>query len=273
VALTSCGASADTTSPAEATASSPQPQPNATAIRDADLSTAQWTDTPRDSTVTLAGDEPVGDLMDGGQYTIGEMPIVYADVDGDGFEDALAALRRVEGNGLSEIWYVWRWDEEAQRPVQVLDPVAESVRCGAEVSAVAADESTFVITERRRDLADIGTCDATPPNEVTRTIALEDGVPVQRDGYGGYGGACPQPQNGDADAYLIGDTELFSAPDTAATPVSGPDIYSYYGLPLDPYPYLQRDGWVLVGFGPDADSATFDDYGSYVPCAWAETRR
>lgn len=250
--------------------SSPEPQPHAQAIRDVDLATLTWHDTPRDKDVTLTGDEPVGDLMDGGQYSLGDLAPAYADVDQDGFEDAVASLKRVEGNGLDELWYVWLWDPETETPRQVLDPVAQQERCATVVSSVEAAKGAFRFTEKYRDLADIGTCDSEPPNAVTRTITIADGSPVQTEGHGAYGGICPQPPAGDANSVLIEDAQLYVAPDAGSARVDGDDIYWVSGLPTGSSPWLELDGWVLVGFGPNTGSATFDEYGPYIPCAWAQ---
>jgi len=250
--------------------SSPEPQPHAQAIRKVDLATLTWHDTPRDTDITLTGGEPVGDVMDGGQYTLGDLAPAYADVDQDGFDDAVASLKRVEGNGLDELWYVWLWDPDAEAPRQILDPVAQQERCATVVSSVKAVDDAFQFTEKYRDLADIGTCASEPPNKVTRTISIVDDSPVQSEGHGAYGGICPQPPAGDANSALIEDTELHVAPHTDSARVEGDDLYWVAGLPTGSSPWLERDGWVLVGFGPNIDTPTFDEYGPYIPCAWAE---
>lgn len=245
------------------------PKPDARAIRDFDFSTASWFDTPRDAPVTLTGSKPVGSIGTG-QYSLGDKPVAYGDVNADGYEDAMANLTRIEGNGLSQIWYIWLWDPAKHAAIQIHDPIAEMARCATVVSKVAAVDGAFRITEKRRDLSDIGTCNATPPNDVTRTVSIVDDRPVQMEGYGGYGGMCPQPPPGDADAYLIGDLKLFTGPAAGTPEVKGKDIYSYYGLPLGASPWLQLKDWVLVGFGPNGDSASFAEYGTYIPCAWAQ---
>ncbi|AXT84556.1 hypothetical protein C6I20_04645 [Aeromicrobium sp. A1-2] len=270
--ITACGSGApqaDGPTPPAGPTLSQGPDPNAKAIREFDFSTAKWFDTPRDESVTLDGSKPVG-TIDRGQYSLGDKPIVYGDVDADGFEDAMANLTRIEGNGLSQIWYVWLWDADKETAVQVLDPIAETARCATVVTKVTPVEGAFRVSEKRLDLADIGACSETPPHDVTRTVSIVDGRPVQAEGYGGYGGNCPQPGVGDADAYLLEDTRLFTGPDDSTTEVTGEDIYSYYGLPLGASSRLNSDDWVLVGFGPNEDSATFDEYGPYIPCAWAQ---
>lgn len=250
--------------------SASEPQPDAQAIRHVDLATGTWHDTPRATDVTLTGDAPVGDVLDGGQYSLGDLEPVYADVDDDGFEDALASLKFVQGNGLDELWYVWLWDPETEAPRQVLEPVARQMRCATAVHRIEGVEGAFRISEKYRDLADIGTCDSEPPKAVTRTIAVVDGHLVQQDGHAGYGGLCPQPKAGDGDSVLIEDFELFVAPDADSARIEGDDIYWISGLPTGATPWLERDDWVLVGFGPSTGSAAFDEYGPYTPCAWTQ---
>ncbi|MBD3689839.1 hypothetical protein H8R18_01120 [Nanchangia anserum] len=66
--------------------------------------------------------------------------IIYGDVDGDGYEDAVVALSRdfarYGGNAWQVEYYVWLWDSSRHEAKNVLTPLASSGRCGPRIREV-----------------------------------------------------------------------------------------------------------------------------------------
>ncbi len=99
---------------------------------------------------------------------------VYADVDGDGAEDAALALH-TGGQGFTIAWYVWLWKDGTA--VQLPDPFSDQSRCGGQVLGVTPAPGAFQVKEllfsQHSDCATAGT---TP---VTYQVAVRDGFVVE----------------------------------------------------------------------------------------------
>ncbi|MGC5617595.1 hypothetical protein [Georgenia sp. Z1491] len=233
-------------------------------IRDVDLSTLPWRQAlTGESVVPVEGDEY------GRIYTVGEQ-IEFADVDGDGHEDALAVLEVVDGNAVEETWYIWTWDPEAEAAVQVESPVARTARCGDTVHEVAAVDGAFAVTEALRYQDDTsGDCATDGPIVHTRHVTLESGWPVLTGGLSGEGGICPQFQYATDDMWPVGDVELHAAPVDGSAPLGEPRPDWWLEVDVSRHEFLWRPNWILVHQVYDAQPEALASSNGYRPCAWA----
>lgn len=204
--------------------------------------------------------------MAGPIVTVGEATYVDAD------EDAIAALIIADGNSLSEIYYIWTWDADREKPVQVENLIARAHDCGAVIDRVTADPkaNAFVITERLRQPGAEGACVDDPTVKAVRSVTLVDGWPVLTTGVGGHGGICPQPHGHD-DTWPVEDTVLLSGPRESVGAVEDPQLNWFAEADITGHPWLYREGWLLVSFGPfvgEGRDSHFRQYGDYTPCAW-----
>lgn len=276
--LAACGGEVvddDSGATASPPAGAPEPETEADdsepTIRDVDFSTLRWRDAVSERFVRISPSD--ADPSSGPVVSVGEL-VAYADADGDGDEDALVPLSIADGNDVSQVWYVWTWDEDTQAAVQVENPIARESRCGDAVTAVAAAEAGgFVVTERLRSPEGAGTCSADPEIPAERTVVLSDGWPVLTTGLGGHGGICPQPGGTDAGVFPVEDAVLLGGPRESIGLVRGEEIFWFSVVDVSARPWLQREDWTLVHFGPLRGGAdrSFRPYGDYTPCAWVNT--
>jgi len=179
-----------------------------------------------------------------------------------------------DGNSLSEIYYIWTWDEDTETAVQVENPIARAHDCGAQVDEVVSDpsEHAFVVRERLRLPGAEGACADPPTLEAVRIVTLSDGWPVLVNGVGGHGGICPQPEGRD-DTWPVEESVLRAGPRERIGTVEDPQVNWFAEADISGYGWLYREGWLLVNFGPfvgDGRDSHFKDYGDYTPCAWIE---
>lgn len=92
-------------------------------------------------------------------------PIIYGDVNGDGYIDALAAITHSDEYRKSQDWntyvYVWLWDPQKNEPVQYVKPLVVSARCGDQYSKFKfTDVGEVTVTEKAWQPTD--TCEAGP---------------------------------------------------------------------------------------------------------------
>lgn len=226
------------------------------AIRDIDLGALEWREAVSEQYVTPA-EEP-GPI----QYAVAE-PLAYADVDGDGHEDALAGLEITDGQGFEQIWYIWTWDEQAQTAVQVESPIARMARCGDAVLEVAAADGSFAVTEALRPQGDTSDCASLGHIQFTRHVTLEDGWPVLTGGVEGDGGICPQPDA--TDALFPVEYPLHTGPLETMSTLSDPAPVGFAEVDVSGHLWLFREHWMLIHVTTEE---SVDQRGGYVPCAW-----
>lgn len=282
--LTACGGGGSaSTAPSEGQSPEPgadspadtdggTPDEIVTAIREFDFTTVEWREQVSQTYLMPVSDPADADPAAGPIVTAGEA--AYADVDRDGYEDALVPLVIQDGNSRSQIYYIWTWDTEAQAPVQVENPIARAHDCGALVDEVAADQdaNAFVIVERLRQPGAEGACADQPTLKVKRSVTLSDGWPVLTTGLGGHGGICPQPRGHDG-TWPVEDTTLLAGPRERIGTVEDPQLSWFAEADVSGYQWLFREGWLLVNFGPLAGQGRdshFTEYGDYTPCAWVQ---
>lgn len=169
VLLAGCGGGGD---------AGPAPSPSPTAldrsIRRFDLGNATWRSgrTP----VTLANRAAA---VPGDGYTVRYEMVgepVYADVNGDGAEDAAAALSDDGGgNARNTAWYVWLWEGGTAR--QLDTPVAQHTRCGPATDAVRGVDGGFEVLDKLWDGET--TCADGGAAPLTYVVGLRDGFLVQ----------------------------------------------------------------------------------------------
>lgn len=231
---------------------------DAPTIQESDFAALEWREAVNEFYVIPAEDDGLQTI------TIGEQ-IAYADVDGDGHDDALVPLQISDGNWFEQIWYIWTWDPQSEAPVQVESPVAREARCGDAVRDVGAEGAAFVISEALRIQGDTSLdCASEGPIEITRHVTLDDGWPVLTGGLTGDGGICPQP-NGTDSMFPVGDADLRVAPYDDASPVTeaAPDAFDEVE-DVWSHLWLYREHWMLVHLGYYDQNVT----GGYIPCAW-----
>jgi hypothetical protein len=144
-------------------------------VRQFDFANATWRAGPMK--VTLA--DRAATVPDGGFAWHFEMVSepAYADVNGDGAEDAAVAISDDGGGGnaLNTTWYVWLWEGGTAR--QLDTPVAQHTRCGPATDAVRGVDGGFEVLDKVWDgttsCADGG---AAP---LTYVVGLRDGFLVQ----------------------------------------------------------------------------------------------
>lgn len=232
-------------------------EPAAQTIRDFDFANATWQDERNFSEVPLTDGAFTGEYGQEWTYTD---DVVYTDVDGDGHEDALAALGQQDGAGLAIQWFLWRWVPEADggagAPEQMVDAVALSARCGNHVHEVAAGEGAFTVTESVRMFSDDIACSDDPPRQRTRSVAVEDDLLVQVAPVRGYGGVCGTRVNNEVD-QAPASWQVRLAPGQDAPLVTDIDQVSGAVVLYSGDTPMRGDGWVMVGLdmGQDEDVA------------------
>ncbi|GAA1731912.1 hypothetical protein [Brachybacterium phenoliresistens] len=253
----------DATSPgADDPASSPAASPDGPTIRDADLASVPWRESVHEMVLTPATHE--------GLRTIVVAPQVeYTDVDGDGHEDAFAALEITDGQGFEQIWYIWLWDPEAEEPVQVENPIARMARCGDSIHEISSAEGAFVVTESLRLQDGLEQdCASDGPVQVTRQVTVVDGWPVLTGGMQGHGGICPQRDGTDAQ-FPVEDYVLQDAPAEGGAALTDPPPLTFGEVDVWGTPWLFRPHWMLVHVGFDNPVGGPEVIeGGYTPCAW-----
>ncbi|GAA1520716.1 hypothetical protein [Nocardioides humi] len=245
---------------------------SARTIRDFDFTGVEWREQVSQRYLTPVAEPTTTNPVTGPVVTVGKA--AYVDVDADGDEDALVPLVVQDDNSLSTIYYIWTWDPAAVTAAQVENPIARTHRCGPLVDEVvpAPDENAFLITERLRRPGSEGACADEPTLEVERAVTLSDGWPVLATALGGHGGICPQPRGHD-DTWPVEGITLLAGPRPSIGAIEDAQLSWFAEADLSGHPWLYREGWLLVNFGPFVGSGQgshFQDYGDYTPCAWIE---
>lgn len=182
-----------------------EPEPEPFDPRGVDLANTEWT-------FAVAGweDEPVPvTLSDGsseitvhdweGEVSLGD-EILYVDMDADGDEDAVAALRfsaAVSSDTLQWVatsWYVWVNDGSAL--TQVVHPLEGSGDCADADPVITAAEGGGVVIEQSLMPIEGGTCAEGATIPTSRTVVVQAGADgeawlVQTEPVAAWGGDCP----------------------------------------------------------------------------------
>ena len=99
---------------------------------------------------------------------------VFADVNGDGAEDAAIELHQ-GGQGYTLAWYIWLW--ERGTAVQITEPFIDFSRCSGQVDSVTAVAGGFTVKEMFANPDNPCATGGVVP--VTYTVAVRDGFVVQ----------------------------------------------------------------------------------------------
>ncbi len=103
-------------------------------------------------------------------------PTQYADLNGDGYEDAIAWLTTGKGTDYWHYAYVWLWEPSTRTTHQLTYPITDDRNCGNSTKSLTVSGATITVTRLIRQSQ---TCDQQPTHEATDTIALENGVPIR----------------------------------------------------------------------------------------------
>lgn len=101
----------------------------------------------------------------------------YADVDGDGDEDAAVGITdNGGGNGANSIWYVWLWQDGTAKQLSA-QPFAFHTRCSGRVDAVQPVPEGFEVLDAIWDGST--SCAAGKAKPFSYVISVRDGFLVQ----------------------------------------------------------------------------------------------
>lgn len=103
-------------------------------------------------------------------------PTQYTDLNGDGYEDAVAWLTTGKGTDYWHYAYVWLWDPSTRTAHQLNYPITDDKNCGNSTKSLTVSGATITTTRLIRQSQ---ACNEQPSHEVTNTIALENGIPVR----------------------------------------------------------------------------------------------
>lgn len=230
-------------------------------IRDVDFAELEWTEWVNEVILTPS------EGAEGYQFEVGE-EVHYADVNGDGHDDAMVSLGQTDERWVEEIWYIWAWDPDAEVAYQAGGPVARGASCGDYVESVAAGEDHFIIEEHLWPQNADHDCASTPSIHVTRHVVVEDDWPVMVSPVRAHGGMCPQILGTD-DLWPVEDFEFRTSPDDAATLVGEPEPAGFSEADVWSRPWLYYPNWMLVhlAYMNPADGPPVIE-GDYTPCGW-----
>jgi hypothetical protein len=140
-------------------------------IKRFDFKNVKWFDAPNGRTVHLKKGRAHTKGVD---YSLDSRERVYADVDGDGVDDALVSILAEEGNGFTESTYLWVWNAKIGAPKQVRQPVENDMRCGDVTQSITAARHRITVRYLNR-MTFTGPCSEQPTKRSTKKITLKDG--------------------------------------------------------------------------------------------------
>ncbi len=260
------------TTPVTPSASPTPTGPDPEAIRDVDFGDREWIwDTLGERyTVTLTdGGAEATDAYYDAPATFSLGAPVYSDANGDGLTDAALPLTWESGNGIAENWFIWLAQADApQDPQQIPFPVASSARCGNASAALTPMPDGFRVEEVvRSSMESSAACAEGASMRRTREITVvgdgtgEGSWPATADGEG-WGGYCPVKVYTEGE-FAEAKGQLGPSADAPATSATGEKLYS----PMQTYPFLQPEGWRLIGFLPQEQ---VDDS---LVCVWVPVQK
>lgn len=267
-----------TTSPdAEVSTPTPTPTPTPVDIRDIDLATGEvmFSSGGFSPPATIRLDDGTGsDEL--GSYTMAEP--VYADANGDGFDDALVAIERLDGTAWESLWYVFLADGDGGA-AQVAVPIARAASCGDVIESTGASPGGGFAVEvvTRVPLVDDGLACSDPGSGRESRVITIDGdagdplaLPIQSAPALAWGGICPGTSWWDTEASSV---ELLALPREGSAVVNEASSPAGVFPPVsDPAPLLAAigvpvEGWAFVMF-IGASSAPLDV--KPMTCGWGK---
>ncbi|MGH3651862.1 MAG: hypothetical protein ACRDT3_02820 [Glutamicibacter sp.] len=246
-------------------------EPEIESLRDADLGNATWMDPMaldgKPSKIRLENSKASDEFN---SYELGK--IVYADLDGDGVDDAVASFSSTSGNAYWEHFVAWIATEEG--PVQVPGEIAYSHNCGSTVESVVPANQGVKVTEYLRSDFQNTACSENGPLKQVRTVGVErysgddQYYLVRTDGLGGYGGYCHPEAKGDTISVSI---PVYSAPDSKSKmPLEEQEMMGYLAGP-DVIGEVTEDGQWMLGAVLIRDGQA--ESGMQTRCAWMPTMK
>lgn len=246
-------------------------EPKIKSLRDADLANAAWTDPMaidgKASKIPLKNSKGSDEFN---SYKLGK--IVYADLNADGVDDAVATFTSTSGNAYWEHFVAWV--ATADGPVQVPGEIAYSHNCGSTVESVAPAKQGVKVTEYLRSDFENTACSENGPLKQVRTVGVKQYAGddqyylVRTDALGGYGGYCHPEVQGDTISVSI---PVYSAPNSRSKmPLQRQEMMGYMAGP-EAAGTVTKDGQWALGtvLIRDEKSAT----GMKTRCAWMPTTK
>lgn len=244
-------------------------EPEIKSLRDADLGNTTWIDpmsfSDEENKIKLVDSKATDEFN---SYKLGK--IVYADLNGDGVEDAVAPFESTSGNAYWEHYVPWIATEDG--PVQVLDEIGYSHNCGSNVDSVVPAKQGVIVTEYLRSEFQNTACAENGPLKQVRTVAVEqsDGDEqyhlVRQDSHGGYGGYCHPEPDGVTIAVQL---PIYAAPhEKSEIPVKPGMMLGYVSGPKEMARLSEDEQWVLAS-ALIRDEKT--EGGMTNVCAWLPT--
>jgi hypothetical protein len=156
----------------------PPPSVTSRQIRSFDFGNAEWYDSGVLQTVQLkdgGADRGEGSpLSGGGRWRLLDAP-QFADVDGDGDEDAAAGLATSGEQSANTAWYIWLWQDGTAR--QLRRPIVSTTRCDRPIDGVRVVPGGFEV--RMFMFTEGDACAGGGVTPVTYVAAVRGGWPVR----------------------------------------------------------------------------------------------
>ncbi|MEG2424472.1 hypothetical protein [Glutamicibacter sp.] len=246
-------------------------EPGIESLRDADLGNATWMDPMaldgKPSKIRLENSKASDEFN---SYELGK--IVYADLDGDGVDDAVASFISTSGNAYWEHFVAWVATEEG--PVQVPGEIAYSHNCGSTVASVVPATQGVKVTEYLRSDFQNTACAENGPLEQVRTVGVkqysgdDQYYLVRTDALGGDGGYCHPEAKGDTISVSI---PVYSAPNAKSEmPLEDQEMMGYLAGP-EAMEEVTDDGQWMLGTVLVRDGQA--ESGMQTRCAWMPTMK
>ncbi|TAP25788.1 hypothetical protein [Arthrobacter sp. S41] len=252
----------------------PSPSKTAPAIkslRDADLGNKTWIDplaaSEKDSKVKLVDSKASDEFS---SFELGK--IVYADLNCDGVDDAVAAFTSTSGNAYWQHYIAWVATK--QGPVQVPGEIAYTHNCGSTVRSVVPAKRGIKITEYLRSNFQDTACSENGPLKQERTVGVQKFAGddqyhlVRTDQPGGYGGYCHPEAKGETIAVSI---PIYSAPNAKSKMPLKPQAMMGYMAGPDAVGEVTEDGQWSLGSVMIRDEQA--ESGMQARCAWIPTTK
>ncbi|GGY93599.1 hypothetical protein GCM10010365_10300 [Streptomyces poonensis] len=210
-------------------------------IRKVDFANLEWFDSTFGSTVKLVDGSAwhaAGNDTGGWQWNLLGRP-QFADVDGDGHEDAVAGLASSGDMAMGQAWYVWLWRDGRAQQLRV--PVVASTRCDRRIESVTAVPHGFEVQAFL--FVDGDSCAGGGSVPITYVVGVRDGWPVRL-----------RPQYGPLDTCDPGKLTVALHPQGKPVLYTSPDVRSPTVEPAAHYDALLVDEYAAdPALSPELD--------------------